>query len=220
MTYDEQTATTYRAAGFGAKVPRGKRPAVVVVDLIRGFTEDRFRLGSDLTPTIEATNRLASEARSASLPVVFTVISYTEAEATGSMVPWLDKATGLRELVEGTAAVELDPRLDRGASDLVVTKKGASAFFGTALSAALIALGADAVLVCGATTSGCVRATAVDAVQSGFRVLVPRQCVGDRASGPHDANLYDINEKYGDVIELDEAVEYVLSCRRGLEVTA
>jgi nicotinamidase-related amidase len=97
--------------------------------------------------------------------------------------------------------------------DHLIVKKGASAFFGTSLAALLAGLRVDTVLVCGATTSGCVRATAVDAIQSGFPVLVPRECVGDRAAGPHEANLYDIQAKYGDVIDLVDALAYVAGLR-------
>jgi nicotinamidase-related amidase len=91
----------------------------------------------------------------------------------------------------------------------VIFKKGPSAFFGTNLSATLTALGTDTVLLCGATTSGCLRATAVDAVQYGLPVLVPRECVGDRAKGPHDAALFDLQAKYADVVELMAAVDYL-----------
>jgi nicotinamidase-related amidase len=219
VTYDDRTAATYRAAGFGGRVPRGARPALLVVDLTRGFTEARFPTGAELSATVDATNTLIGAARLRSLPVVFTAISYTPAEAEGSTVAWLDKVQGLRALVEGTPAVELDPRLAREHDDLVVLKKGASAFYGTTVAAALVALGVDTVLVCGATTSGCVRATVVDAVQSGFHVLVPRQAVGDRAEGPHEANLYDIDEKYGDVVDVDEAVAYLSSCGTGAAVS-
>jgi nicotinamidase-related amidase len=210
VIYDDRTEATYRAAGFGARVPRGARPGLLVVDLTRGFTEPGFATGADLTATVEATNALLAAARPRSVPVIFTAIAYSEAEVNRSSVAWLAKAHGLRGLVEGTAAVELDPRLERSPDDLVVVKRGASAFFGTHVAAALAALRVDTLVVCGATTSGCVRATAVDAVQHGFHVLVPEQAVGDRADGPHAANLYDINEKYGDVVHLDDAVEYLM----------
>ncbi|MFG3255157.1 isochorismatase family protein [Streptomyces sp. NPDC048172] len=209
MTADVQE--TYERAGFGAPVRRGSRPALVVVDLTRGFTEPSFPTGADLTSVVDATSELVGAARPAGVPVIWTAISYTRAEAEGTSVTWLDKARGMRALVEGSEAVALDPRLPRAPGDPLVVKKGASAFFGTSLAASLTALGADTVLVCGATTSGCVRATAVDAVQSGFPVLVPRASVGDRADGPHDAALFDIQAKYGDVVEQDDALAYLRS---------
>ncbi|WP_217553447.1 isochorismatase family protein [Streptomyces sp. GbtcB6] len=208
--YGDTADLTYRRAGFGAPVRRGDRPAIVVVDLTRGFTEDSYPSGTDLTDVVAATARLIEAGRPAEVPVVFTAIAYTEAEASGDAVPWLHKAPGLRVLLEGSEAVDVDPRLPRRPGhDPLVVKKGASAFFGTHLAAALTGLGCDTVLVCGATTSGCVRATAVDAVQSGFPVLVPRECVGDRAAGPADAALFDIQAKYGDVISLADAVGYL-----------
>src|SRR5205823_780073 len=118
-------------------------------------------------------------------------IAYTPAEADGTVVRWLDKAPGMRALREGSPAVAVDARLPRRDEDVLVVKKGASAFFGTSLASVLTGAGCDTVVVCGATTSGCVRATVVDAVQSGFSVLVPRECCGDRAAGPHDAALFD-----------------------------
>lgn len=207
--YGRETDDTYEQAGFGAPVRRGRRPAIVVVDLSRGFTEPAFPAGSDLTAVVSATARLIEAGRGAGVPVVFTTIAYTPAEADGPAVTWLQKATGMRTLREGTPAVDIDPRLPMRTEDLLIVKKGPSAFFGTTLAAALVGQGCDTVLLCGATTSGCVRATAVDAVQSGFPVLVPRDCVGDRASGPHEANLFDIQAKYGDVVDLDDALGYL-----------
>jgi N-formylmaleamate deformylase len=207
--HGERTDRTYERAGFGASVRRGSRPVIVVVDLTLGFTQDSFPSGADLTDVVAATARLIEAGRAAGVPVIFTAIAYTPAEAAGESVAWLQKAPGMRALVEGSDAVQVDPRLPRRPGDPLVVKKGASAFFGTSLAATLTGLGRDTVLVCGATTSGCVRATAVDAVQSGFPVLVPRECVGDRAPGPHEASLFDIQAKYGDVIDLADAVDYL-----------
>lgn len=207
----DETDRTYERAGFGAPVVRGTKPAIVVVDLTRGFTEDTFPAGTNLTDVVEATGRLIDAGRAAEVPVIFTAISYTPTEADGQAVRWLDKATGMRDMREGSAAVRLDPRLPVRAEDHLILKKGASAFHDTGLASRLVALHCDTVLVTGATTSGCVRATAVDAVQSGFTVLVPRECVGDRATEPHTANPFDIQAKYGDVIDLDEATAYLSS---------
>ena len=203
------TDAIYARAGFGASVRRGERPAIVVVDLTHGFTDPSEPTGADLSDVVAATAELIEAGRPAGVPVVFTTIAYTPAEADGDAVTWLTKAPGMRALREGSRAVELDDRLPVDPRDHLITKKGASAFFGTGLAALLAGLRVDTVLVCGATTSGCVRATAVDAVQSGFSVLVPRQCVGDRAQAPHEANLFDIQAKYGDVIELADALDYL-----------
>jgi nicotinamidase-related amidase len=207
--YDENTEDTYERAGFGAPVRRGVRPGIVVVDLSRGFTEPQWPTGTDLTEVVTATKRLVDAARAIAAPVVYTTIAYDPAEADGSAYAWLDKAPGLRVLRSGSELVDIDPRLPRRPDDPLIVKKGASAFFGTHLAATLTSLRVDTVVICGATTSGCVRASVVDAVQSGFPVLVPRDCVGDRAPGPHDANLFDIDAKYGDVIDLEDALQYL-----------
>ncbi|WP_340688412.1 isochorismatase family protein [Amycolatopsis coloradensis] len=214
MPVDERLDSVYDRAGFGASVPRGSRPALVVVDLTRGFTEPGFPSGADLTAEVTATAALVAEARRRDVPVIYTAISYTPAEADGDAVAWLRKAPGMRALREGSEAVALDPRLDQRQGDHLILKKGASAFHGTSLAALLTSLGTDNVVVCGATTSGCVRATAVDAVQSGFNTLVVREACGDRAQGPHDAALFDLQAKYADVVELDEALAYLADLDR------
>jgi maleamate amidohydrolase len=117
----------------------------------------------------------------------------------------------LGDLQLGGHWVEIDPRLAAGPDETVIVKKGASAFFGTNLAAILISQGIDSIILCGATTSGCIRGTAIDLLQYGFPTLVPRECVGDRAQAPHEANLFDIQAKYADVVSLDEALAYVAS---------
>ena len=115
----------------------------------------------------------------------------------------------LAELELGGHWLELDPRLGARDDEAVLLKKGASGFFGTNLASILVAQKVDTIVLCGATTSGCVRATAVDALQYGFPTLVPRECVADRAQAPHEANLFDIQAKYGDVVPVDEAIAYL-----------
>jgi maleamate amidohydrolase len=208
-----ETEQIYERAGWGDRVPRGSRPAVLVVDLSRGFTEARFPTGADLSEVVAATSELVEAAHGAAAPVFFTTIAYELPDLDGCA--WLRKAPGMGILRAGSELVELDPRLPRRDTDALIVKKGPSAFFGTDLGASLTTLGVDTIIVCGATTSGCVRASVVDAVQYGFTVLVPRPCVGDRAAAPHEANLFDIDAKYGDVIELDDALAYVAGADRG-----
>ena len=116
---------------------------------------------------------------------------------------------GGAQLGPGSKAVEIDSRVAPSPEDHVIVKKMASAFFGTPLQGLLTALGRDTVIVTGCTTSGCVRATAVDACSSGYRVIVPRECVGDRAPGPHEASLFDMDAKYADVVGLEEVLRYL-----------
>ena len=203
------TQQVYARAGFGAAVTRGSRPAVVVVDLTRGFTEPGFDTGADLTGVVTATGTLVEAAHAAGAPVVFTAIAYSDEELESGAITWLQKATGMASLREGGDAAALDPRLPRGPRDPLVVKKGASAFAGTHLASMLTAWQVDTLVVCGATTSGCVRASVVDAVQAGWPVLVPRECVGDRAQAPHDAALFDVQAKYGDVVQLTEVLDHL-----------
>ncbi|HWB66939.1 MAG TPA: isochorismatase family protein [Mycobacteriales bacterium] len=197
----------YDGAGFGATLGWGSTPALLVVDLTRGFTDPAFATGADLTEVVGHTAELVDLAHDGGIPVVYTILEFSRAEA-GSLA-WLRKAPGLASLERGSAAVELDPRLPRADSDLVVSKVAASAFHGTHVAAALTALGVDTLIVCGATTSGCVRASVVDAIQCGFLPVVPRECVGDRAQGPHDAALFDLQEKYADVVDVDAVCTYL-----------
>jgi nicotinamidase-related amidase len=201
----DEVLAAYRRKGLAARVGFGRRPAVVVVDFILGFTDRRSPLVADLDRELQATKRLLDAARRAGAPVVFTTVAYDPSLRDAGV--FLKKVPSLAWLKAGTRWVELDPRLKRRAGELVVNKQYASAFFGTSLASTLRAQGVDTVIVCGATTSGCVRATVVDALQHGFRAIVPRECVADRAAGPHEANLVDIDGKYGDVVTLADVLK-------------
>jgi nicotinamidase-related amidase len=204
---DETARQIYAKARLGESVTMGSRPAVLVVDFSCGFTDPECTLGSDLTPQVEATRRLLDAAREKEIPVIFTTIGFEPTLKDGGL--WLQKVPSLGDLQLGGHWVEIDPRLAPRPDETVIVKKGASAFFGTNLAAILISQGIDSIILCGATTSGCVRATAIDLLQYGFPTLVPRECVGDRAQAPHEANLFDIQAKYADVVSLDEALAYV-----------
>jgi nicotinamidase-related amidase len=202
-------SNTYKAAGFGASVPRGTRPGIVVVDFSYGFTDLQYPTASDAAAQMEKTKRICDVARAKGYPVIFTTISYHPGEI--DKLPWLKKATGMRALVEGTRLVEIDAATGIQPEDAIVVKKGASSFFGSTLNALLTGAGVDTVVVTGATTSGCVRGTVVDAVQSGYNVLVPHDCCADRAKAPHDANLYDMDQKYADVTDSDDILNWLVS---------
>ena len=206
---DRKAHEVYERARLGGSVTLGKRPALLVVDFSCGFTDPECALGADMTDEVEATKRILDVARAKGLAVVFTSIGFEPSLKDGGL--WLQKAPALADLQLGGRWVELDPRLEPREDETVVLKKGASAFFGTNLAAILISQGVDTVILCGATTSGCVRATAVDLLQHGFPTLVPRECVGDRAEAPHEANLFDIQAKYADVVSLEDALGYLES---------
>ncbi len=206
---DAQAREVYGKAGLGQAVTLGRSPSVLVVDFSCGFTDPASTLGSDLTAEVEATRRLLDAARAKGLPVVFTTIGYEANGKDGGL--WLQKVPALGDLRLGGHWVELDPRLGAREDETVIVKKGASGFFGTNLASVLVSQHVDSVILCGATTSGCIRATAIDLLQYGFPTLVPRECVGDRARAPHEANLFDIQAKYADVVGLEEALAFVES---------
>ena len=206
---DEQAREVYEKAGLGQAVTRGQHPAVVVIDFTCGFTDPECTLGADMTAEVEATKRLLDAARDKGIPIVYTTIGFERSGKDGGL--WLQKVPALGDLELGGRWVDVDPRLERRDDEPIVVKKGASGFFGTNLASILVSQNVDTVILCGATTSGCVRATAIDLLQYGWPTLVPRECVGDRAQAPHDANLFDIQAKYADVVPLDEALAYVES---------
>jgi maleamate amidohydrolase len=215
---DETTREIYERARLGQSVTLGTRPAVLVVDFSRGFTDPECTLGSDLTREVEATNRVLAVAREREIPVIFTTIGFEPNLKDASL--WLEKLPALEDLIVGSKWVEIDPRLERREDETVVLKKGPSAFFGTNLPSILISQGVDTVVLCGATTSGCIRASAIDLLQYGYPTLVPRECVGDRAQDPHEANLVDIQAKYADVVSVEEAISYLESVAREVSASA
>jgi nicotinamidase-related amidase len=152
--------------------------------------------------------RLLDGFRSAGLPVVFTTVAFDAAAKAAARV-FIEKIPALLALEAGSPWVEVDPRIAPLPDEPVIVKTFASAFFGTALPSVLAAEGCDSVVVTGASTSGCVRATAVDALQHGYRTIVPRDAVGDRNPAAHEANLYDLDTKYADVVSVADVLEHV-----------
>jgi nicotinamidase-related amidase len=201
------TLTFYQSRGFAQRVGFGARPALLIIDFIKAFTDLSSPLASNLDNEIAATQTLLEAARNRQLPVAFTTVEYDEGFRDAGV--FIKKVPSLSVLRKGTPMVEVDDRLMPRADEHVLVKKYASAFFGTSLAATLTAAGVDTLLITGCTTSGCVRASAVDACQNGFRTIVVRECVGDRAEPPHLANLFDIDAKYGDVVSLEEAIAYL-----------
>jgi nicotinamidase-related amidase len=197
-----------RHEGFHGRAGFGRHPALLVVDVNVGFTDPASPLVCDLEDVVAAIRRLLEEARRAGLPVVYTTVSYGEGDKVAAAA-FIDKIPALLTLEAGSRWVEIDPRIAPEPGEPVLNKLFASAFFGTALSSLLVAAGCDSVIVTGASTSGCVRATVVDAIQHGYRPLVPREAVGDRNAAAHEANLDDIDTKYGDVVSVDEVVAHL-----------
>jgi maleamate amidohydrolase len=194
--------------GFHGRVGLGERPALIVVDMSVGFTDPGSPLVCDLEGVVVAIGRLLAATRAAGFPVVYTTVAYGQADRRTAAV-FIDKVPALLALEAGSRFVEIDPRLAPASGEPVLTKLFASAFHGTALATLLASERCDSVIVTGASTSGCVRATAVDALQHGYRTIVPREAVGDRNPAAHEANLYDIDAKYGDVVPVEEAIAQI-----------
>jgi nicotinamidase-related amidase len=193
--------------GFGQRAGGvGRRPALVIIDMNNGFTDPASPLVCELDDTVAAIRKLLEAARRAEAPVVFTTVSYGEGDRATAKA-FIDKVPVLLTLEAGTRWVEIDERIAPRPEEPVLNKLFASAFFGTPLASLLASHGCDSVIVTGASTSGCVRATVVDVLQHGYRPVVPREAVGDRNPAAHDAALYDIDLKYGDVVSLDECLD-------------
>ncbi len=197
-----------RFEGFQGRAGFGSRPALLVIDVNVGFTDPASPLACPLDDTVAAIQRLLRETRRAGFPVVYTTVSYGEGDRAAAAA-FIDKIPALLTLEAGSRWVEIDPRIAPLPHEPVLNKLFASAFFGTPLGSLLAAAGCDSVIVTGASTSGCVRATVVDALQHGYRPVVPREAVGDRNPSAHEANLYDIDVKYGDVVSVDDVVAHL-----------
>lgn len=202
--------------GFGGRGGFGRRPALVVIDMTLGFTDPESPLACDLEGPVENIARLLDAARRAEIPIAFTTVAYRESDKL-TAAAFIDKVPALLTLEAGSRWAEIDPRIAPRETEPVLNKLFASGFFGTGLSSLLTAAGVDTLVITGASTSGCVRATAVDALQYGFRPVVPREAVGDRNPDAHEANLYDIDAKYGDVVPVEDALRYIGGVRAAAE---
>ena len=180
----------------------GARLALLVVDFIEGFTSIQSPFGGPWDEAIAHTANLLRDAHANYVPVIFTSVEFDSSDLETNLL--IRKAPAVAALTRGSHWTNVDHRLPRHPTDLVISKKHGSAFFGTDLAARLQAMHTDTLLIAGCVTSGCVRASAVDAAQCGFRPLVVREAVGDRSVLAHEANLLDIAARYGDVISIGE----------------
>jgi len=207
------SATQNYAGVWGNRVGFGRKPAVVAIDLLQGYTLPGAPLyAPGVVKCVREVPELLKAARKNKVPVIHTRVLYNPATFEDGGV-WIKKAPVLKSLVPGNKYAEFCPQVKPAKGETVIVKNYASCFFGTSLAATLTAMGVDTLIIAGCTTSGCIRASAVDAVQHGFRPIVVRECVGDRHDGPHEANLFDINAKYGDVVSRAEAISYMNSLR-------
>lgn len=186
----------------------GDRPALILVDLIKGFTDPACPLGADCPGVVEANAQLLELFRRRQLPIFFTRVIFHNPQQAGV---FRRRIEALNLLWPGSPWVEVDARLTPLDSEPIIDKHWASAFFATDLKQQLQAAGTDSLVVTGLTTSGCVRATAVDGLQHDYPVVVPREAVGDRNPQAHAANLFDLDAKYADVLSLAEVVGLIES---------
>jgi maleamate amidohydrolase len=205
----------YKAQNFGNRVGFGRRAALLIVDFTVGFNDPKLFGGGNIDAAIKRTVDLLQFFREQKLPVAFTRVVYADDGSDAGV--FCIKAPSLRMLTETHPAGQVVPELPPQAGEYMVRKTQASAFFGTGLAPWLVQQGADTVVVTGCTTSGCVRASVVDAMQNNFRTIVARDCVGDRALGPHEANLFDMRQKYADLMDRDEIVHELSSSNRQLQ---
>jgi maleamate amidohydrolase len=208
------TEGIYAARGFGGRQGAGERPCLLVIDFNYAFTDPASPMYCEADDALVATARLIERARSAGVPVIYTTVAY-DAAGLHAARAFLAKAPRLADMTPGSRWSTIDERVAPLEQESVLVKYWASAFFSTPLASLLIAHACDTVVVTGASTSGCVRATAVDALQHGYRVLVPREAVADRAPSAHEATLVDIDAKYGDVVGLQDALDALGPVRAG-----
>ena len=191
----------YAKQQFGQQIALGQNPALIIVDFVNGFVDPEIFGGGNCLEAARATIPVLAAFRERGLPVVFTRVVYAEDGSDAGV--WCEKAPRLRELTEANPASHVVDFLAPQPGEIVIRKTQASAFFGTDLSGLLRARGVDTLFVTGATTSGCVRATVVDAMSLNLRPVVITDCCGDRAPGPHEANLFDMGQKYANLIASD-----------------
>ncbi|MGO2392237.1 MAG: N-carbamoylsarcosine amidohydrolase [Halomonas sp.] len=219
MTLSNQTASgkgaddrslddNYKGVWDG-RIGFGNKPALLVVDFMQGYTTPGSPLfAQGVVDAVANMPSLLDAARHSGIPVIHTNILYHAPDQIDGGI-WVKKAPVMRAMVAGNPYAAFCPEVTPREDELVMTKQYASAFFGTSLASTLVAMGVDTLIITGCSTSGCVRATAVDGLQHGFRVIVVRDCVGDRHPAPHEANLFDIDSKYGDVISLNETLDHL-----------
>lgn len=199
--------TNYQGV-FDGRLGFGQKPALLVVDFINAYVTPTSPLyAPEVVTAVQETAVLLPMARQKGVPIIYTRVIYSASGLDGGL--FVQKVPVLRRMVEGEPLADIVPDLSPEAGEIVINKQYASAFFGTSLAATLTSQRIDTVILTGCSTSGCVRATAVDGLQHGFRVIVPRECVADRHPAPHEANLFDINSKYGDVVPKAEVVTYL-----------
>jgi len=207
----DQLSENYAAAYHG-KAGFGRSPALLLIDFVLGYFDPRCDLYAGVEQTSQSALRVREAAREAGIPVILTNVVYRPKALDGGR--FFQKAPPLRHFLKGNPMGAWPQGLAPHGDELVISKQYPSAFFGTSLSSTLTSLGVDQMLLTGLTTSGCVRATCVDAMSHGLITTVVEDAVGDRHPQPHAANLFDMNAKYADVISEAETITFLESLSR------
>lgn len=202
----QELADSYRGA-FDGSLGFGEKPALLLVDFVRAYFEKSSPLYASVEDALASALRLRDAARRAGIPVIYTNVVYQPGGTDGGV--FFRKVPALKVFVAGNPLGDWPDGLEPAADELVISKQYASAFFGTSLAATLTAAGVDTLLITGVTTSGCIRATCIDACSHGFIPIVVEDACGDRHEAPHTANLFDMNAKYGDVVDEQAAIDYL-----------
>ena len=204
--------TANYAGAFDGHLPFGKRPALLIVDFVIAYLEKDSPLYAGVESALASNERLLAAARAAGLPVIFTNVSFQAGGRDGGL--FYRKVPALKCFDAGSRLGAFPESLQPEDGELIITKQYASAFFGTTLASTLTAMGVDSLLITGLSTSGCVRASALDALQHGFAPFVVRDACGDRHPAPHEANLFDLQAKYAEVIGEEEALRLIAALNR------
>lgn len=197
----------YRGA-FDGRLGFGDKAALILVDFVQAYFDKNSPLYAGVEDALASALRIRSAARIAGIPVFYTNVVYQDGGADGGV--FFRKVPALKVFVAGNPLGGWPDGLQPGADELVISKQYASAFFGTSLASTLTASGVDTLIITGVTTSGCIRATCVDAVSNGFIPVVVEDACGDRHEAPHTANLFDMNAKYGDVVNEQSVTDYLM----------
>ncbi len=195
------------AKAFGKKAGFGKKPALVLVDFVEGYFDPGCDLYANVEDTLASALRVREAAHAAGIPIVLTNVVYHPSAVDGGR--FYEKAKPLRYFVQGNRMGAWPKGLEPTADELIISKQYPSAFFGTSLASTLTAMGVDNVILTGLTTSGCIRASCVDSMSHGFITTVVREAVGDRHDDPHEANLFDMEAKYADVVSEAEIIAHL-----------
>ena len=204
---DEDLHEDYRKAGFTNRLGFGRSPALLVVDFCHAYLDESSPLYAGVEETLVECVRLLGAARGACVPVLHSRVEFEPGGANGGI--FYRKVKALSVFDRGSPLASPPASLVPLPGEVVITKQYASAFFGTSLASTLTSQGVDTLLIAGVSTSGCVRATALDACQHGFVPVVVREAVGDRDPRVHEANLFDLDAKYADVVGIDEVLAYL-----------